>query len=155
MARLRNAMAGLAPAIDTRLGFVTIQANCTIPEPIIRLFSIGFKVVADQMEYDGIPFESTPKFTCLIINTRAFTIELDEGELGIHMTTCVYPVNEMLALADDGKVLLCFFEEMAHCIWRIDDEREVCFKVHEMMQRVLPGIKIEQLYNMGAKGLHL
>jgi hypothetical protein len=148
MSKLKNGIAtSPAPTVDARLSNITMVTTCAIPEKIVRWFSVGFEVLADQMEHDKISVENLPNITCIMIKEREFTIELDSEQRAIYFTACVYPITEILPY-DDVRVLMIFLEEFVHLIWNIKSERDVCFKVHEIVTRAFPDVKIDEIYNM-------
>ena len=149
MSKLENSILGVqAPVVDSRISskihFVT---TCVIPENIVSLFKLSFEAIADQMNFDGITIDQIPMITCIFTTQEKIGILFDENQESICMTLCVYRVDRICRHSIIHQLVI-IVEELTHIIWNISNEYYVCFKVFDIVKRIFPDVKINDLYNM-------
>lgn len=149
MSVLENAKIGVqAPIVDKRLkDRISFVTTCIIPTNICELFARSTTAIADQLEEDGITLESIPSITCIFTENDTFSIRFDDNQESVCMTLCVYRLNRIL-VREEVKQLVIIVEELAHTIWNIKNEYEICLKVHDIIRRIYPNVSITDLYNM-------
>lgn len=150
MSKLVNAKIGCkCPIIDSRLkNIVYFNSNCFIPEFIITQFEKCFTALADQLESENFfENENIPYVTCIIIEHDMFSIQLEKDVLGSVMSFAVYPMLRWDGL-HEIHICACILEELCHFFWNIRDEKSVNYKVIEVLNRIYPNVKIDQIYKM-------
>ena len=147
MAIFRRAIKTAAPTIDPRIRErVVFSSTVKVPQKIIELFEIVFSKVADQIENDKIT--NLPKVNCILTRKREVSIVLGDEEVAICCTLCIYPIDKWLLKYSEIQICAIITEELCHVFWGIENEYDVCYKVWEVVRRISPEVKIEELYNM-------
>lgn len=149
MSKLDGVISALGPLIDARLnGKIIFNTTIQIPDKVRILMSKSFWAVAEELEQDQ-KLENITIVNCIVTSNGDYTIKHDEEQLAYYVyPTIVYPIQNWTDLnCSEVHVLLFVIEELCHHFWNIDDEVEVNYKVHEVMKRIIPSIKLEDLYN--------
>lgn len=122
-------------------------ATCNVSDHEINLFHTAFKLF-EKFADQGHPFCYGQKTNMIIFDKNILSFEFEDHKtLGNYASFIFYPIHRWRSGDySDMQILVCILEELAHCFWLISDETEVKYRVTEIVNLLLPGITIEQLY---------
>lgn len=138
-----------APIIDNRLReSISLATTAEVPEEICVLMSKSFKAIADQLEEDNL-LKDIMEVQILVTDRDEITLELFEEELATVISIIIYPIIKWTEARFNDEIMLMFIiEEFAHFYWNIRDEVQVNYKVLEIIQRIIPTLKMEDIYSI-------
>ena len=148
MSFLVNGITTAVPLVDSRLnGKIVIAATHPIPQEIRDWMTKVIWAIAEQLSYEEIKDIGLP-INCIFSNNDSYEIRIEFGEVSICTKNAFYPVRNLEEYAGNPfKLCTILAEELCHLIWEISDEIEVNYKVYDVLLRIFPELKIEQLYN--------
>ena len=120
---------------------IVIGTNCRLSSSEIKLFQIAIDAVAEQIKCEMINDDYDEKnlnsvTVCFSLNGDvSYSIEKDIHELGVHFFTIIYIMNRLRQVPDQRFLFATYIEELAHHFWRIENEKEIKYKVVEIAKR--------------------
>lgn len=134
------------PKIFENKLFIAKTINLILHDRDIFLINTALKVVSEQLLAENCNkiISLNMIFTC--DGSFLFSKDNDVLEFGAHCNLAIYRmdlIHEAYIRLNEQFVLFVFIEEMVHHYWRIEDEKEVKYKVLEIIRRYDKNITLE------------
>lgn len=140
----------LVPSVPTffqdKLEFRT---TTNLSEYDAKLFVYALMKLEEQIIEEKLSLDGIPKAFAIFTDNGELSFELTQGVLGLNVHLITYAIKrwDEYNLTEVGKVAV-FLEELCHWIWNISDEVKVKYKVFEVLERIYPNIKFEQVFKI-------
>ena len=79
--------------------------------------------------------------------------EDDDRNNGSQIYMAIYRMKKLRKINANVFMLFVFIEELAHYYWRMYDETEIKYKVVEIINYIVPSLKIDDVKGWGLNGL--
>lgn len=122
-------------------GVITIQ----LTDKEVQLITKALFALGEQIIQDGLT--DLKKVNMLFTENGEATLSMLDNVLGNHLSLCLYNVGGWRERfgQDDGAILMIILEELCHHFYT-DDEVLVKHKVYEVIKRMYPNVKFNNLY---------
>lgn len=147
---LKSQVESMGPSIPKELeSKLFVRATYALTEQEAKLFSLAIQAIVQQLKCEGKSFEDIPRVNAIVTKYGNVEIESDEGVLGNHVSLVIYAVQKWRDLKlSDYQMLIVYIEELCHNYWGIEDEIVVKYKVFEIIKRIEPNLKFEELFDL-------
>jgi len=101
---------------------------CTnVPIKMQQLFSQAIDTIFPHIK---------PQKMTIVFTRKEFSVRFEEECIGMYVRNLIIFDLNKLETKHDYMVIVAFLEEFAHCLFGIDDEKEVGYKVSEIYPKV-------------------
>lgn len=152
MKMIENITSSILPKIPKSLSSI-LEVVSTFPlhEREAFLLLDALESVEKQFLKDKLEDMKIARTTIIITSDGDVLLSIPKGSFGHYMNQIIiYPVERWRnEKANNLQILTCYIEELCHCIWYLYDEKDVKYKVWEIVQniKVLENISIDDIYN--------
>ena len=125
------------------------RTTTSLGEYEAKLFVYALMKLEEQIKEEDLSMDIVPKAFAIFTDDGELSIELSDGILGTNVHFITYAIKrwDKYKLDEVGKVAV-FLEELCHWIWNISDEVKVKYKVFEILERIYPSIKFDQVFKV-------
>lgn len=147
---IKGAVASPVPEIIGKLkNKIEMLFTYPLNEHEAKVLYIGLEQLSRQMEKEKIT--SIPEISCIFTKDGEVSMAIDsENLLAVNTNRlCIYAIDRWRQSGgSDVLILMVFLEELCHVIWNITDEIKIKYKVFDILKRIWPDYKIEDLYKL-------
>jgi hypothetical protein len=135
-------------------GKIKIFANCYVKSNEIALFNQALQCVAKHLQHDNIDLSDYFVLNVLFTEDGSISFhEDDDRNNGSQIYMAIYRMKKLRKINANVFMLFVFIEELAHYYWRMYDETEIKYKVVEIINYIVPSLKIDDVKGWGLNGL--
>lgn len=147
---IKGAIASPVPDINGELkNKIEMLFTYALNEHEAKVLYIGLEQLSIQLEKEKIT--NIPEISCIFTKDGEVSMDIDsENVLAVNTNRmCIYAIDSWRQSGgSDVLILMVFLEELCHVIWNITDEIEVKYKVFDILKRIWPDYKIEDIYKL-------
>lgn len=126
---------------------VVFCADHIVDEETARQAVIATNLVGLKMDGENTSIDSLDAVNVFFSENGDVSLSMDDGHLGNHMWLIIIHGSKVKEY-EPIKILTIVTEELCHHFWNIRDEREVKYKVMEVLNQAYPLLEISDLYDM-------
>jgi hypothetical protein len=145
---IKGAIASPIPEINEYLkDKIEMLFTYALNEHEAKVLYIGLEKLSRQMEEEKVT--NMPEISCIFTKDGEISMAIDSEDLLAVNTNrlCIYAIERWREIGgSDILILMVFLEELCHVIWNITDEIKVKYKVFDILKRIWPDYKIEDIY---------
>lgn len=147
---IKGAIASPVPEINGYLkDKIEMLFTYALNEHEAKVLYIGLEELSRQMEEEKVT--NMPEISCIFTKDGEISMAIDSEDLLAVNTNrlCIYAIERWRETGgSDILILMVFLEELCHVIWNITDEIKVKYKVFDILKRIWPDYKIEDIYKL-------
>ena len=147
---IKGAIASPVPEINEYLkDKIEMLFTYALNEHEAKVLYIGLEELSRQMEEEKVT--NMPEISCIFTKDGEISMAIDSEDLLAVNTNrlCIYAIERWRETGgSDILILMVFLEELCHVIWNITDEIKVKYKVFDILKRIWPDYKIEDMYKL-------
>lgn len=147
---IKGAIASPVPEINGYLkDKIEMLFTYALNEHEAKVLYIGLEELSKQMEEEKVT--NMPEISCIFTKDGEISMAIDSEDLLAVNTNrlCIYAIERWRETGgSDILILMVFLEEVCHVIWNITDEIKVKYKVFDILKRIWPDYKIEDMYKL-------
>lgn len=147
---IKGAVASPIPDINGELkNKIEMLFTYALNEHEAKVLYIGLEQLSIQLEKEKIT--NIPQISCIFTKDGEVSMAIDsENVLAVNTNRlCIYAIDSWRQSGgSDVLILMVFLEELCHVIWNITDEIKVKYKVFDILKRIWPDYKIEDIYKL-------
>lgn len=118
----------------------------------IMAFNYSLLLLSIQLQKEQVDISQTHAVNILFLSDGNFLIQnIRNGFAGMTTSVIIYVMDVIRRWNDANKIIAIFLEELAHHFWNIEDEIIVKHKVLEIMQNIIPELRMEDIYDNGER----
>ena len=147
---VKGLKATLVPSVPEFLkNKLEFRTTTDLSEHDAKIFAYALMKLEEQIKEEKISLDSVSKTFAIFSDNGEISFELTEETLGVNVHIITYAIKrwEQYKLEEVGKIAV-FLEELCHWMWNISDEVKVKYKVFEVLERIYPNIKFEQVFKI-------
>lgn len=147
---IKDAIASPIPVINGELkDKIEMLFTYALNEHEAKVLYIGLEELSRQLEEEKVT--DIPELSCIFTKDGEVSMDIgSESLLAVNTNRlCIYAIDRWRRSGgSDVLILMIFLEELCHVIWNIADEIKVKYKVFDILKRVWPDYKIEDIYKL-------
>ncbi|KZL90498.1 hypothetical protein [Clostridium magnum] len=147
---IKGAIASPVPEISGYLkDKIEMVFTYALSEHEAKVLYIGLEKLSTQIEEEKVA--NMPEISCIFTKDGEISMAIDSEDLLAVNTNrlCIYAIERWREIGgSDILILMVFLEELCHVIWNITDEIKVKYKVFDILKRIWPDFKIEDIYKL-------
>ena len=140
------------PENDFFKDVLDVVAKTPLSEGETAIFGLVLGVLQRKCVQEGIKSEDLGYVSVIISDDGSYAFEADKNDdeaYGHYTQNIIYPMNNIRRKPDSRFMAMAFTEELVHFIWPKLSEKEVKYKVIEILKPIIKDIDSKMMRSFG------